>query len=79
MARMPLKSLQETADEVLREVDNDAMVKRAEQEIVRTVSRQPKTELGQLLHKVAEVVRASDDSEITYGELNEFIAKGGRR
>ena len=78
MARAPLQSLQAVADEVLHEVDQAAFMKRAETEIVREAARQPSTELGQLLHKVADTVRASDD-DVTYEDLNAFLARGGRR
>ncbi len=74
--RTPLDSLSKLADEVLAEVDAAEFTKKAEREIVKTASALPTTDLGQLLHKVAEAVLNDSGAEISYNDLNAFI--GGR-
>ncbi len=78
MARAPLNTLTQIADEVLREVDQAAFTKQAEREAVRAVAAEPKTEIGQLIHKVAEAVRQDANDAVTYEDLAQFLARGGR-
>ena len=76
MARAPLRSLRDVASEVLEEVDREANIKTAEQRIVRAVAAEPRTDLGQLLHKVAAAVRADED-EVSYDDLSGFLREAG--
>ena len=68
---MPLSTL---ADEVLAEVEGAARVKAAELAAVRAVAPSHETEIGCVLHKVAEAVRA-DTSDVTYADLDQFMRR----
>lgn len=63
------------ADDILSEVNGAERVKLAEAEAVRAATPRFTSEIGQLLHKVAEETRAGA-TEVTYEDLHNYL--GGR-
>lgn len=69
------RSISDVADQVLAEVKRVERVKVAELEAVRAATPRHKTEVGALMHKVAEELRATP-VEVTYDDLAAYL--GGR-
>jgi len=68
MRRSHSISLETLSAEILADLERDERVKTAEVEAVRAAQPRFRTELGQLLHKVAEELRAATD-EVSWGDL----------
>lgn len=70
------KNISTISDEILAEVEQGERVKLAEVTAVREATPRFATEIGQLMHKVAEDLRAAP-REVTYDDLNTYL--GNRR
>ncbi len=70
MTRRTTDLAQVSAD-ILAEVENAERVKQAEVSAVHAATPRFKSELGQLMHKVAEELR-NDTNEVTYDDLRAF-------
>lgn len=71
---MSAGSIGALAQEVLDEVRKTNLVKVAERQILKTASSKTpaKTEIGQLLQKVASRLRSKSD-EVTVGDVEDFV------
>jgi hypothetical protein len=70
--RVSARSLATVSAEILAEVEAEERVKVAELAVVRNSVPRFRSDLGELLRKVAEVLRASTD-ELTYDDLDRFV------
>lgn len=70
MSRQP-KSIAAISDEILAEVEREDRVKTAEVTAVQTAALQP-TEIGQLLHKVAEELRIAS-VDVSYDDVRKYL------
>jgi len=70
-------SLATLSDNILAEVEASERVKVAEAEAVKAATPDTRSEIVQLLHKVATEVR-STPADITYGDLENFLQAGAR-
>lgn len=70
-------SLAALSERVLAEVESEHRVKTAEVAAIRAAAPDTRSEIAQLLHKVAEEVR-STPSNITYDDLANFMQGGAR-
>jgi hypothetical protein len=78
MARINYPSIKDAAAEVLRDVASEGLVKEAERQLLADAERPP-TETGLGLRKLAADLRElSDDPQITYGDLRDFMARCSR-
>ena len=68
------KNISTISDEILAEVDQNEHVKLAEIAAVREATPRYTTEIGLLMHKVAEALRASH-GEVTYADLAIYLEK----
>ena len=68
------KNISTISDEILAEVDQNEHVKLAEIAAVREATPRYTTEIGLLMHKVAEDLRASQ-GEVTYADLAIYLEK----
>lgn len=66
------KHLSIIADEVLSQVESAERIKHAEVEALRAVVPKHRSEIAQLLHKMAEDLRAAPD-DVTYEDLGQFL------
>lgn len=80
MAREPLPSVQDIAQQVLRAVEAENHVKLAELQILRGVlSPRTKTELGHDLMKLASACTQHDEEpRVTTSDLLDFVARCNR-
>lgn len=76
MARLRTPSVKEAADEILREVAAERMIKTAERQLLHDVEN-PRTDVGAGLLKLASQLRDTDveNPEITYDDLHQFVVK----
>lgn len=72
-------SIGRLAEEVLNEVRAQSTVKLAEQQILKHASESPpaKTDVGQLLQKVARNLRSKSD-DLTLGDVEDFFEEVAR-
>jgi hypothetical protein len=77
VSRRQPKTLVAVTDEILAEVTAHERVKTAEINALRDVTPSHQTEIGQLLHKVAEDLRHTA-VDVTYEDLNQYVAGGMR-
>ncbi len=75
MSRRPSASFEDVTDGILAEVRSTSRIKTAELEAVRAATPSHATEIGQLLHKVAEELRTSPP-DVTYEDLHRFLNGG---
>ena len=73
MSRRP-KNISAVTDEILAEVASAERVKTAEIEALRATTPTHRTEMSQLLHKVAEELRTSA-SDVTYEDVNQLLVE----
>ena len=66
------------AEQIVEDVKQNALTKIAQHEVVREASRNPapKTEIGKLLHKVAQDLRSKSD-DVTVGDVQNFLDEVG--
>lgn len=72
MSRREIKSLGQMADEVLESVSATDRRKQAELAVVKVASVGPKGEIGEMVTKLASMVRTRDTS-VSYDDLNAYI------
>jgi hypothetical protein len=68
------KNIETISDEILAEVEQGERVKLAEVAAVREATPRYATEIGQLMHKVAEDLRATP-REVTYDDLTAYLGE----
>lgn len=68
----PSKNIGAIADEILAEVSHAERIKTAEVEAIRNIPRGYQTDIGQLLHKLAQDLR-SVPAEVTYDDLRDCL------
>ncbi len=66
------KSIATISNEILAEVENGEQTKLAEIAAIHAATPAYKTEVGELLHKVAEDLRAVP-TQVTYNDLDMFL------
>ena len=66
------KSISKISDEILAEVEQGERVKTAEVEAIRAATPRYSTEIGELMHKVAEELRGAP-ADVTYTDLDSFL------
>jgi hypothetical protein len=69
------------AEQIVNEVKSESLTKLAQTEFVKVAEKapNPKTAVGQLLHKIAADLRASSGSDdaVTIGDVKEFLREVG--
>jgi hypothetical protein len=70
--RTPLENISAIADGVLADVERAQMTKVAEIVAVRAATPKPVSEMGSLLHKLAEEMR-STSVEVTYDDIADVM------
>jgi len=74
MPRMTYPSVKDAASQILREIEADERIKKAELNILRDTQRNPKSDIAQGLMKIAEHCRnLKEDPEISYKDLQGFM------
>ena len=73
MSRRP-KNISAITDEILAEITAAERVKTAEVEALRATTPSHRTEISQLLHKVAAELR-TNASDVTYDDVNQLLAE----
>jgi len=73
-----LDSIGSLAEQVLHEVKSDKLIKIAQHEMIKEAQAKPvmHTKIGKTLLKLADDLR-NDSSDITVGELENFINEAG--
>jgi hypothetical protein len=66
------KNITEISNEILAEVEREEQVKLAEVTAIREATPRHVTEIGTLLHKVAEDLRATP-RDVTYDDLRTYL------
>lgn len=72
MKRTSIDTISAVADGVLAEVERVQMTKTAEVEAVRSATPKHSSEIGDLMHKVAEELR-STSVDVTYDDIAEAM------
>jgi len=80
MSRTNYPSVKDAAAEILREVHAEQLIKTAERQALRDVDS-PRSDIGQGLTKLAAELRNidTDNPEVTYGDLHNFMAQCNER